>query len=94
MQLTDAAACEWVNTSQILNFEPEHLYDPETNTLAGCFYLAKMLESFPACDDPTLYALASYNAGKSQVNPGAKAPSPPIQLNSLTKSAFHPPNGM
>lgn len=67
MQLTDAAAYEWADASQIASFEPKHLYNPETNTLAGCYYLAKMIRSFPKCDDPIPYALASYNAGRGQV---------------------------
>ncbi len=65
MQLTDAAAYEWADASQITTFKPDHLYDPTTNTLAGCYYLAKMLRAFSTCDDPLPYALASYNAGKS-----------------------------
>ena len=67
MQLTDAASYEWADDSQIASFEPKHLYNPETNTLAGCYYLAKMIRSFPDCDDPIPYALASYNAGRRQV---------------------------
>ena len=67
MQLTDAAAYEWADASQIVSFKPKHLYNPETNTLAGCYYLAKMIRSFPECDDPIPYALASYNAGRQQV---------------------------
>lgn len=67
MQLTDAAAYEWADASQIVSFNPKHLYNPETNTLAGCYYLAKMIRSFPNCDDPIPYALASYNAGRQQV---------------------------
>lgn len=67
MQLTDAAAYEWADASQIVSFKPKHLYNPETNALAGCYYLAKMIRSFPECDDPIPYALASYNAGRGQV---------------------------
>ena len=67
MQLTDAAAFEWADASKIATFEPEHLYHPSTNTLAGCYYLAKMIKGFPKCDDPIPFALASYNAGRSQV---------------------------
>ena len=67
MQLTDAAAFEWADDSKITTFEPDHLYHPSTNTLAGCYYLAKMVKRFPKCDDPIPFALASYNAGYSQV---------------------------
>ncbi len=67
MQLTDAAAFEWADAAKITTFEPAHLYDPTTNTLAGAYYLAKMRRGFTQCDNPIPYALASYNAGKSQV---------------------------
>ena len=67
MQLTDAAAFEWADASKITTFEPDHLYHPSTNTLAGCYYLSKMVKGFPKCDDPLPYALAAYNAGRSQV---------------------------
>ena len=66
MQLTDTAALEWADDARIDTFVPEHLYDPTTNTLAGCYYLSKMIRLFPECDDPTPYGLASYNAGRSQ----------------------------
>ncbi len=66
MQLTDAAAYEWADDAKILTFEPDHLYNALTNTLAGCYYLAKMKRGFPNCDDPIPFALASYNAGRSQ----------------------------
>ncbi len=67
MQLMDAAAYEWVDSALIDGFVPEHLYDPHTNTLAGCYYLAKMIKFYPECDDPIPYALASYNAGRGRV---------------------------
>ncbi len=67
MQLTDAAAFEWADDAKISTFEPEHLYDPTTNTLAGSFYLAKMMRGFSKVDNPVPYALAAYNAGRSQV---------------------------
>lgn len=67
MQITDAAAYEWADDAEIATFEPDHLYHPLTNTLAGTYYLAKMRKGFPNSDDPIPYALASYNAGRSQV---------------------------
>tara|TARA_A100001037_G_scaffold104852_2_gene95280 strand:- start:653 stop:1207 length:555 start_codon:yes stop_codon:yes gene_type:complete len=66
MQLTEAAAWEWADATGISNFNTNHLYHPSTNMLAGCFYLAKMIRLFPNCDDPIPFALASYNAGRSQ----------------------------
>ena len=66
MQLMDAAAYEWSDSSGIDGFAPEHLLDPGTNTLAGSFYLSRMMRLFSHCDDPLPYALASYNAGRSR----------------------------
>ncbi len=66
MQLMEPAAYEWSDANGLEDFVPEHLYDPATNTLAGSYYLAKMLRAFSHCDDPLPYALSSYNAGRSR----------------------------
>ena len=67
MQLMDAAAHEWAGALKLPAFAHEHVFDPGTNTLAGCYYLAKLLRRYPATDNPLPYALADYNAGRGNV---------------------------
>jgi soluble lytic murein transglycosylase len=65
MQLREDAAREWADAEGIEAFEHEHCLNPVTNTLAGAFYLGKLLKRFAQADDPRPYALAAYNAGRS-----------------------------
>ena len=76
MQITETAANEWAEAAGVKNFQPEHLLNPATNAFAGTFYLAKLLKRYPHTDNPTAYALADYNAGRTHVlrwNKGAAA---------------------
>lgn len=67
MQLMEDAALEWAAASQVPGFVHAHTLDPVTNTLAGSYYLAKLLRRYPQADDPLPYALADYNAGRGNV---------------------------
>ncbi len=67
MQLREEAAREWAYAENIANFAHEHCYDPRTNTLAGTFYLARLLKRYTQTDNPIPYALADYNAGRGNV---------------------------
>ena len=67
MQLMDEAAHEWAGAMKLPSFAHEHVLDPGTNTLAGCYYLAKLLRRYPGTDNPLPYALADYNAGRGNV---------------------------
>ncbi len=67
MQLMDDAAHEWAGSQRLPSFTHEQVFDPRTNTLAGAYYLAKLLRRYPATDDPVTYALADYNAGRGNV---------------------------
>jgi len=76
MQIRDAAAQEWAMAEKIKAFSPEQLRDAATNTLAGAWYLGKLLRRYFPADNPLPYALADYNAGRSRVlqwNKGAAA---------------------
>ena len=76
MQLREIAAQEWADTERIASFEHEHCLDPRTNTLAGTWYLRKLLGRYTPTDNPLPYALADYNAGRANVlkwNHGAGA---------------------
>ena len=76
MQIREPAAREWAEAERIAGFQHEHIRDPGSNTLAGAWYLAKLLRRYPQADDPVPYALADYNAGRGNVlrwNQGAAA---------------------
>jgi len=73
MQLMDPAAQEWAETVRAYPLPERHLFDPRTNTLAGTWYLRKLLQRYRHTDDPVPYALADYNAGRGNVLKWAKA---------------------
>jgi soluble lytic murein transglycosylase len=76
MQLQDVAAQPWAEAEHLDGFKHEHCFDPGTNTMAGTFYLQKLLKRYAQTDDPIPYALADYNAGRANVlkwNSGAAA---------------------
>jgi soluble lytic murein transglycosylase len=67
MQLRQVAAGEWAAAEQLESFVKEMLFDPGTNTLAGTWYLHKLMKRYSQTDNPLPYALADYNAGRSNV---------------------------
>lgn len=67
MQIRAEAAGEWARAERIAGFATEQLLDPATNTLAGTWYLGKLLKRYQQTDNPLPYALADYNAGRSHV---------------------------
>jgi soluble lytic murein transglycosylase len=67
MQLMENTAQEWADSEKIANFSHEHCFDPATNTLAGTYYLNKVLKRYRTTDNPLPYALADFNAGRANV---------------------------
>lgn len=67
MQIREPAALEWAGAERVQNFTHEQCFDPGTNTLAGTFYLSRLLKRYAQTDDPVPYALADYNAGRGNV---------------------------
>lgn len=67
MQLRQLAAGEWAASEQIEPFSHDHVLHPQTNTLAGTWYLKKMLKRYEQADNPIVFALADYNAGRQHV---------------------------
>jgi soluble lytic murein transglycosylase len=67
MQIREEAAQEWADAEHINGFEHAHCLDPQTNTLAGTWYLKKLLKRYTQTDNPVPYALADYNAGRGNV---------------------------
>lgn len=68
MQITEAAASDWAHQNKRPNFVPTDLFSPRVNIEAGTWYLKKALQRYAGKDDPTTFALAQYNAGKSRVD--------------------------
>lgn len=67
MQVTEAAAADWAKANNVANFEPEKLFDPETNISVGAWYLKRALDHYRKKDRPLSFALTEYNAGRSRV---------------------------
>lgn len=67
MQIREEAAQEWADAEHVIGFEHAHCLDPRTNTLAGTWYLRKLLKRYTQTDNPIPYALADYNAGRGNV---------------------------
>lgn len=67
MQVGELAAREWADTERIQFFVHSQLFDPAKNTLAGTWYLRKLLDRYAGTDNPLPYALADYNAGRANV---------------------------
>ena len=74
MQIREDAAREWADAEHVTNFEHELCFDPFTNTLAGTWYLKKLLKRYAYTDNPIPYALADYNAGRGNVLKWLKGP--------------------
>ncbi|MDP3314651.1 MAG: transglycosylase SLT domain-containing protein, partial [Devosia sp.] len=57
MQLMDDAALEWATVQRLERFDHAQVLDPVTNTLAGSYYLSKLLRRYTNTDDALPYAL-------------------------------------
>jgi soluble lytic murein transglycosylase len=67
MQVGKLAGQEWAIAEKLLYYQHTDLFDPAKNTQAGTWYLRKMLRRYENTDSPAVYALADYNAGRSNV---------------------------
>jgi soluble lytic murein transglycosylase len=67
MQIQEEAAREWVDAEHLRGFDFQQCLDPNTNTLAGTWYLRKLLNRYSQTDNPVPFALADYNAGRGNV---------------------------
>jgi soluble lytic murein transglycosylase len=83
MQVTPVAGQEWAKAQKLENFEPDDLFNSRTNIHAGTWYLGRALDRWDQADEPEVFALAEYNAGRSQALRWAK------DLNPLASSAFY-----
>jgi len=74
MQIRDLAAEDWAAAEGVTPFDHAMCLDPGTNTLAGTWYLAKLIARYPHTDNPLVFALADYNAGRTHVLRWATGP--------------------
>ena len=68
MQVSEAAAKDWVQAHKVETFKPADLFEPRMNLEIGSWYLKKALTRWAAKDDPVPFALAEYNAGRTAVD--------------------------
>jgi soluble lytic murein transglycosylase len=67
MQIRSLAAQEWAQSAERQRAFEGNLFEPETNLQVGTWYLSKLLKRYARTDRPVCYALADYNAGRSNV---------------------------
>ena len=65
MQIMPAAAREWAEEEGRTLFTVLDLFEPEVNIRAGTWYLGRALQRWADRSDPLPFALAEYNAGRS-----------------------------
>jgi soluble lytic murein transglycosylase len=65
MQVTPIAAEDWVRATKVEGWEVDRLFDPATNIQVGTWYLARAMRRWKETDEPKVFALGEYNAGRS-----------------------------
>jgi soluble lytic murein transglycosylase len=65
MQVRPDVGQAWAKANKIEDFKDDDLYDPETNIRVGAWYLNRAIKHWSQTDDPVTFALAEYNAGRS-----------------------------
>lgn len=64
MQVTAGAARDWAESHRVEPPDRAALFDPALNLRVGAWYLARALRHWGDRDDPVVFALAEYNAGR------------------------------
>jgi len=65
MQVTPGVAAEWAQVTKSPPIDLDALFIPATNIEIGSWYLARTIRRWPDTDNPAAFALAEYNAGRS-----------------------------
>ncbi|MFH0953081.1 MAG: lytic transglycosylase domain-containing protein [Verrucomicrobiota bacterium] len=76
MQVTETAGQEWAKASGVIGFSRDTLFNPATNIQAGTWYLARAIRRWSDRPDPLPFALAEYNAGRSNAQRWSAASGP------------------
>jgi soluble lytic murein transglycosylase len=77
MQIMPATADEWAKAHPVGGISPAMLYNPTLNLDIGCWYLRRALDRWTgSTSDPVPFALAEYNAGRSNALRWAIGPKP------------------
>ncbi len=87
MQIRSPAAHEWAAAEKISPFAHEQIFDPAQNIAAGTWYIGKLSRRYLHTDNPLVYGLADYNAGRGHVlrwNKGAAATNSTAFLEQMT----------
>ena len=88
MQVTPVAGETWAKANKIADFKPDDLFDPLTNLRAGTWYLQRSLSRWSQTDDPVPFALAEYNAGRSNALKWVDPNNPQDHLAFLQRITF------
>jgi soluble lytic murein transglycosylase len=65
MQVRPATAAEWAKANRQGAFNPQTMTLPATGLDVGCWCLRRAMDRWRSSPDPVPYALAEYNAGRS-----------------------------
>ena len=67
MQVRPDVGQMWAKANKITDYTDDQLYDPETNIRVGTWYLNRAIKHWNQMqvDDPVTFALADYNAGRT-----------------------------
>jgi soluble lytic murein transglycosylase len=64
MQIGKGTAMEWAAVHRVESFMMPDLFDARTNLQAGAWYVRQLLDCWRDANDPTMFALAEYVAGR------------------------------
>lgn len=64
MQIREPAVQDWVQKEKTSPIPIDNLLDPQLNIQIGSWYLGQALKRWQNTDNPTVFALAEYNAGR------------------------------
>jgi soluble lytic murein transglycosylase len=88
MQVRPTVGQEWAKAHKIADFKDDDLFDPTTNIRAGTWYLSRALRRWNQTDDPPVFALAEYNAGRSNALKWVDPNDPANHMAFLERIAF------
>ncbi|MCE0484281.1 MAG: lytic transglycosylase domain-containing protein [Methylacidiphilales bacterium] len=88
MQVTPEVGQMWAKATKTPNFQADQLYDPATNIRVGTWYLYRAIHQWNETDDPVTFALAQYNAGRSNALKWVDSANPQDHLAFLQRITY------